>query len=72
MGNPDATTLERVRTIPHRFESCGYIPVNNEDAKDGQWRIQGTRQTVYAKKTLSLRDQVTAARSLAGEPDPWK
>jgi hypothetical protein len=92
MGNPDATTLERVRTsalgefalwltdrknrrtIPHRFESCGYIPVHNEDAKDGQWRIQSTRQTVYAKKTLSLRDQVTAARRLAGEPEapPWK
>jgi hypothetical protein len=41
------------RVIPHRFEACGYVPVRNpDDARDGQWRIKGKRQTVYARQTL--------------------
>ena len=34
------------------------------DARDGQWKINGTRQTVYARQTLSLRDQIAAAEAL--------
>jgi hypothetical protein len=53
------------RAIPHRLESCGYVPVRNpDDKRDGQWRINGKRQTVYAKQTLSYRDQITAVRDL--------
>jgi hypothetical protein len=82
LGNPDATTLIRVRNeatgeflqwitdrknrriIPHRFEGCGYTPVRNDAAKDGQWKIAGTRQTVYAKKTMLIAEQLKAARRL--------
>src|ERR1700693_6285222 len=37
------------RVIPHRLESCGYVPVRNPDADDGRWKILGRRQTAYGK-----------------------
>jgi len=46
------------------FESCGYTPIRNDAAKDGQWKIAGTRQTVYAKKTMLIAEQLKAARRL--------
>jgi hypothetical protein len=52
------------RTIPHRMEKCGYVPVRNDAAKDGLWKISGRRQVVYAKAELSLRDRFEAARKL--------
>src|SRR5262249_59663819 len=52
------------RAIPHRLESCGYVPVRNPHAKDGHWRVGGTRQAVYAKATMMLRDQIRAAEQL--------
>ena len=39
---------------------CGYVPVRNTGAKDGQWRVGGKRQTVYAKAELSIRDRYDA------------
>jgi hypothetical protein len=57
------------RQIPHRFEKCGYVPVRNDAAKDGLWRISDKRQVVYAKAELPLRDQLAAARRLAGIED---
>jgi hypothetical protein len=45
------------------MEPCGYTPVRNPDADDGLWKIGGKRQTVYAKITLGLRDQIAAARN---------
>jgi hypothetical protein len=53
------------RTIPHRLESCGYVPVRNPTAKDGMWKIRNKRQVVYAQKSLFLRDQIAAARELS-------
>ncbi len=38
------------RVIPHRLEKCGYVPVRNDYAKDGLWKIYGARQAVYAKE----------------------
>jgi hypothetical protein len=55
------------RTIPHRFEKCGFVPVRNSDAQDGLWVINGKRQVIYARVELSLRDQIYAARKLASE-----
>jgi hypothetical protein len=55
------------RQIPHRLENCGYTPVRNTNAKDGQWKINKTRQTVYALATLPLRDQIAAVKALADE-----
>jgi hypothetical protein len=49
------------RAIPHRLDKCGYAPVRNPDAPADDWKIKGKRQVVYAKKTLSLKDQISAA-----------
>jgi hypothetical protein len=52
------------RQIPYRFEQCGYVPVRNEAAGDGLWRVYGKRQVIYAKASLSLRDRLAAADGL--------
>jgi hypothetical protein len=53
------------RAIPHRLETAGYVPVRNPDDKhDGQWRVEGKRQTVYARRELSVSERLIAARSL--------
>lgn len=52
------------RVIPNRLETCGYCPVRNSDATDGLWKINGRRQVVYAKISLSLRDRLAAANDL--------
>jgi hypothetical protein len=53
------------RQIPHRMGECGYVPVRNEAAKDGQWRIGGKRQSVYAKAELSVRERHEAVWALS-------
>jgi Family of unknown function (DUF5906) len=52
------------RVIPHRLEGCGYVPVRNDAADSGLWVINRTRQVVYAKATLSIRDRLKAAKAL--------
>jgi hypothetical protein len=53
------------RTIPHRLESCGYVPVRNPDApEDGLWKIKDKRRVIYARKELSLSKQIAAAQSV--------
>ena len=53
------------RVIPHRLEDADYSPVRNpDDRRDGQWRINGKRQTVYARRDVSERDRLTAARNM--------
>jgi hypothetical protein len=59
--------LKNRRVIPHRMERVGYVPVRNPDAESGMWRIAGVRQAVNAKKTLTLRAQIEAARQLQEE-----
>jgi hypothetical protein len=56
------------RRIPHRLEECGYVPVRNDDATDGLWRISGKRQVVYAKCELSFREQSAAVTQLSASP----
>ena len=58
------------RAIPHRLEKCGYVPVRNDTADDGLWKINGKRQVVYARSTLSLAAQLKAARQLTAEAEP--
>jgi hypothetical protein len=53
------------RAIPHRLESCRYVPVRNDAAEDGLWKINDKRQVVYAKSVLSIRDRLRAASQLA-------
>jgi hypothetical protein len=52
------------RLIPHRLETAGYAKVRNPGASDGQWKVGGKRQAVYAQKTLSLREQIDEAKKL--------
>ena len=52
------------RAIPHRMERCRYVPVRNPDADDGLWKLEGKRQAVYAKASMSLREQIAAVRKL--------
>ncbi|RZT93720.1 PriCT-2 domain-containing protein [Rivibacter subsaxonicus] len=54
------------RSLPHKFERVGYVPVRNPDAKDGAWVIGGRRQSVYSRADLAYSDQVRAARALRG------
>jgi hypothetical protein len=41
------------------MESREYAAERNKHAKDGLWKICGTRQVVYAKKTLSAAERLT-------------
>jgi hypothetical protein len=52
------------RSIPHRFDKCGYVPVRNEARKEGNWIVLNKRQVIYAKKELSLRARYEAAEAL--------
>jgi hypothetical protein len=56
------------RAIPHRLSKCGYVPVRNEGAKDGLWKIAGTRQAIYARAELTPQARDEAARRLAENP----
>jgi hypothetical protein len=50
------------RVISHRLEAVGYAPVRNKDAgSDGMWKVDGSRCVVYARSTLTVREQVEAA-----------
>ena len=53
------------RTIPHRLEQCGYVPVRNNDADDGLFKIENRRQVVYGRADLSVRDRHAAVDQLA-------
>jgi hypothetical protein len=53
------------RTVPHRFEMCGYVPERNGAAKDGYYVVDGTRQTVYVKTELRPQARRDAAVKLS-------
>jgi hypothetical protein len=57
------------RAIPHRLEKCGYVQVRNNNAKDGLWVINGSRQVIYARNTLLPAERVKAAIELARRVD---
>jgi len=52
------------RAIPHRMESCGYLPVRNTLRADGWWVISEKRQAVYARMELAPQARFDAARAL--------
>jgi hypothetical protein len=56
------------RQIPHRLEAAGYVAVRNDaDKHDGNWRVCGKRQVIYAKRELTVRDRLAAASGLCRE-----
>jgi hypothetical protein len=52
---------KRRRSIPYRLERCGYIACRNPDAGDGLWVINGRRQTLYVKASLTSEERLQAA-----------
>jgi hypothetical protein len=53
------------RQIPHRLDGAGYTAVRNpSDKRDGQWKINGKRQTIYARKELNVQQRYAAATAL--------
>lgn len=62
------------RSIPHRLETAGYQPVRNGTADQGLWKIDGKRQTVYARRALAYKEQCAAALKLTlpkSDPGRW-
>jgi hypothetical protein len=55
------------RVIPHRMETCDYLPVRNPFAKDGLWKISGKRRAVYARNGLSESERFKAAHKLTDQ-----
>lgn len=55
------------RQIPHRLEAAGFVPVRNDTAVDGLWKLNGRRQVVYARTSLTPRDRLMAAAALTRE-----
>ena len=53
------------RSIPHRLETCGYVPVRNTGADDGMWRVGGKRQVVYGLLSATMPERAAAATALA-------
>ena len=54
------------RSIPHRFEDCGYVAVSNPSDTSGRWKIGGTRYTIYGKAALTVQERLAAAFKSAG------
>jgi hypothetical protein len=52
------------RKIPHRLEEAEYVPIRNDGAKDGRWKVGGKNQMIYARRELSVRDRIAAATRL--------
>ena len=67
-SEPGFKTARIAAMIPHRLEKCGYVRVRNESAKDGQWKINGKRQNVYAKSSMSIRDRIVAVATWSTIP----
>ena len=55
------------RRISHRFETSGYTQVRNDSAKDGLWKIGGSRQVIYAKDAMPPTERFRAAQRLTTE-----
>jgi hypothetical protein len=55
------------KAIPKRLGECGYIAVENPDAREsgGRWRMPGGKTTIYARRELSENERLAAARLLS-------
>lgn len=47
-----------------RLGKVGYIAVQNPDTQDGLFKVDGKYSVVYARKALSLSEQIKAARDI--------
>ena len=58
------------RMIPHRLSKCGFVPVRNEAAKDGLWKVWGSRQVIYVRRELTVPERLAAAARRAESERP--
>jgi len=62
---PQGVIIAREFT-PHRLAGVGYTAIRNEaDKRDGQWKVGGSRQMVYALADLSKHERCAAATELS-------
>ena len=54
------------RSIPHRMDEVGYVPVHNRDDQRGRWQVGGRQRIVYVRKDLEAGERLAAARRRAG------
>jgi len=52
------------RKVPYRLEECGYVRVDNPDAKDGVFKVGGRRMAIYARRDLLLPERIAAAKTI--------
>lgn len=52
------------RRFPIQFEQCGYTPVRNKQAKDGLFKVNDKRCTIYALQSLSASERMIAAEKV--------
>ena len=62
----ELTDRAKRKTIPHKINRIDYVAVRNDSAKDGFFVINGKRQVVYGRRTLSTRGQFLAIRKAFG------
>jgi hypothetical protein len=62
------TDRKNRRQLPHRFEAAGYVITRSPSAGDGRWAVNGKKQTIYAKRELSIRDRIAGASRRAEQP----
>lgn len=55
------------RSIPHRFEECGYVVVTNANDSEGRWKIADKRYTIYGQGDLTLNARLNAVTELIEE-----
>lgn len=58
------TDRKNGRSIAYRLNERCYVSVDNPSRADGLWRINGKRQTAYAREELCIRDRHTAIHEL--------
>jgi hypothetical protein len=68
------TERKNRKAVSHRIIDAGYEIVRNDVARDGLWVVNGARKTIYAMKSLSVQDQIKAARnlSLTAQKTDWE
>ena len=60
-------TEKTAAPFPIDWSNAATSPSETQTANDGLWKISGKRQAVYAKAQLPLREQLEAARRVAGQ-----
>jgi hypothetical protein len=80
LGKPDAVTISEIklsagaglddkrnrRTIPHRMETVGYVPLRNTDTDSGLWTIDTPRHSWVTPigKQIDVRDCIEGVRQV--------